>query len=96
MNRHSPHARARELRRTFSQLIFAWGSVASAAWFAVLTVVGRPPLVDDHLTVTAVAMLSSYLLARFLLDLWRQRAEFRYRAWQQNSANTAEDGDSPA
>lgn len=84
------------MRRTFSQLIFAWGSVASAAWYALLTVVGRPPLVDDHLTITAVAMLSSYLLARFLLDLWRQRAELRYRAWQQSSSGSTEDGDSPA
>lgn len=96
MNRHSPHARARELRRTFSQLIFAWGSVASAAWYALLTVVGRPPLVDDHLTVTAVAMLSSYLLARFLLDIWRQRAELRYQTWQRSSSGPAEDSDSPA
>ena len=76
---YSPHARARQLRRAISQLIFAWGSVVSAAAYAVLTVMGREPLVDDHLTITAVSMLTCYLLARISLDLWRQRAEVRLR-----------------
>ncbi|MEX2536282.1 MAG: hypothetical protein WD273_11870 [Trueperaceae bacterium] len=80
MNRHSPHARARSLRRTASQLIFAWGSVISAAWYALLTILGQPPLIDDHLTVTALAMLSSYIAARTLLDLWRHRSETRPRS----------------
>lgn len=80
MNRHSPHAKALALRRTASQLIFAWGSVLSAAWYALLTVLGRPPIIDDHLTVTALFMLSSYLLFRFALDLWRYRAEARRRS----------------
>ena len=79
MIRHSPHARAQHLRRTISRLIFAWGSVISAASYALLTVLGRPPLIDDHLTVTAVTMLACYLLARICLDLWRQRAESRLR-----------------
>ncbi|MEX2541002.1 MAG: hypothetical protein WD314_04310 [Trueperaceae bacterium] len=77
MNRHSPHARARDLRRTASQLIFAWGSVASAACYLVLTLLGRPPLIDDHVTATALAMLGCYLLFRVALDTWRYRAETR-------------------
>jgi hypothetical protein len=79
VNRHSPRARARALRHAASQLIFAWGSVLSAAWFAVLTLLGRPPLLDDHLTVTAIAMLSGYLLFRCGLDLWVWRADLRRR-----------------
>lgn len=93
MIRQSPHAQAQELRHTFSQLIFAWGSVASAAWYGVATILGRPPLIDDHLTVTAVVMLGSYLLARCLLDLWRQRAELQLRDAQRRAA---EDNDTAA
>lgn len=80
VNLDTPRARALALRRSTSQLIFAWGSVLSAACYGVLTVLGRPPLLDDHLTVTALAMLSSYLLFRFGLDLWTHRAEARRRS----------------
>jgi hypothetical protein len=79
VNRHSPHARALALRRTASQLIFAWGSVVSVASYALLTVLGRPPVIDDHITVTAISMLSCYLLFRFWLDAWRYQAEARRR-----------------
>lgn len=82
------------MRRAFSQLIFAWGSVASASWYAILTLLGRPPLIDDHLTATAVAMLGSYLLVRFLLDLWSQRAEGRHREWHGSAGGSAEEPDS--
>lgn len=67
------------MRRTLSQLIFAWGSVVSAAIYALLTLLGREPFIDDHLTATAVTMLGCYLLARLSLDVWRQRAELTLR-----------------
>jgi hypothetical protein len=80
VNRHSPRARALELRRSASQLIFAWGSVVSVSTYALLTILGRPPLIDDHLTVTALSMLSCYLLFRFALGAWRYRLEARRRS----------------
>ena len=83
----NPHARAQELRHTFSQLIFAWGSVLSAAAYALLTLLGRPPLVDDHLTITALIMLGSYLISRVLLDIWLRRTLFHFRRGE------SEDGD---
>lgn len=80
MNQESPHARALALRRTASEFIFAWGSVVSVAYYAVLTVLGRPPLIDDHITATAVVMLSCYLLFRGWLLGWRFRIDMRRRS----------------
>jgi hypothetical protein len=82
VNRHRPRARAASLRRAASQLIFAWGSVLSAAWYALLTLLGRPPVLDDHLTVTAITMLCAYLSFRFGLDLWLNRTDLRRRGDQ--------------
>jgi hypothetical protein len=51
--------------------------VISALWYAFQTILGRPPLIDDHLTATALAMLTVYLVSRCALDLWRRRADQR-------------------
>ena len=42
----------------------------SALCYALLTIRGTPPLLDHHITSTALTMLSSYLLMRAGLDLW--------------------------
>lgn len=59
------------------QLIFAWGSVVSAAIYAVLTILGRAPTIDDHITATAITMLAAYIVASFALDAWRRSDQRR-------------------
>lgn len=84
MSQQSPHQRARSLRRAGSELIFAWGSVVSVAFYAVLMLLGRPPLLDDHITATAVSMLVGYLIMRFALDVWCFRMNARRRQELEN------------
>src|SRR5690625_7499017 len=77
-----PRDQANHWRRLASRLIFAWGAVLSAASYALLTIAGRAPLLDDHITTTALVMLFTYLSMRVVLEFWVALQLRRRERWR--------------